>query len=80
MSANITEAQSERLAIMIEAHPDVSIEAVQEAARAYRGQEPLFAQRLARSEQDAGRDGRQIMRTVQWLASVLVIAEVNEST
>ncbi len=63
------ESLDERLAIMLESHPDVSIAEVLEAARALRGQEALLAQQLARREQDAGRDGRQVMRAVQWLAS-----------
>lgn len=67
----MTEAQSERLAIMLEAHPDVTIDAVQEAALAYRDGHQASAKFLARREQDAGRDGRQIMRCVQWLASTL---------
>lgn len=61
------EAAMERISIMLEAHPEVTLEAIHEAVRAYRGQEPLLAQQLARAEQDAGRDGRQIMRAVQWL-------------
>lgn len=64
----LDEATYERVAIMLECHPEVTLEAIHEAARAYRGQEPLLAQQVARTEQDAGRDGRQIMRTVQWLA------------
>ena len=64
-------AITERLCIMLEAHPDVSLAAVREAAVALRGQEPGPAQRLARAEQDAGRDGRQVMRAVQWLAGML---------
>lgn len=62
---------AERIAIMLESHPDVTIAEVTEAARALRGQEPLLAQALARREQDAGRDGRQVMRAVQWLAAQL---------
>ena len=66
----ITEEQiMERIAIMLEDQPDVTTEELLEAARALRGQEPLLAQRLARREQDAGRDGRQVMRAVQWVAS-----------
>ncbi len=64
----LDEAASERLCLMIECHPDVTLEELHEAAVAYRGQEPLLGQQLARREQDAGRDGRQVMRTVQWLA------------
>lgn len=30
---------------------------------------PPSSQRLARREQDAGRDGRQVMRAVQWAAA-----------
>lgn len=62
------ESITERIAIMLEDHPEVTTEELPEAARALRGQEPLLAQRLARREQDAGRDGRQVMRAVQWVA------------
>ena len=64
----LSEAQQERLSIMLEAHPEVTTDEAMQAAVAYRDQEPLLAQQLARREQDAGRDGRQVMRAVQWLA------------
>lgn len=74
MSNIISDAQEhldERLAIMLESHPDVTLAEVLEAATALRGQEPLLAKALARREQDAGRDGRQVMRAVQWVRSKL---------
>lgn len=66
----MTEAQHERLCLMLEAHPTVTLDAIRSAATAYRERHHEQAQAIARAEQDAGRDGRQIIRTVQWLAGI----------